>query len=77
MQFTGVLKFLKKNPNAGGYGFIQPDEGGSDHFLHCRDVTASGVDPMDLVDGKTRLSYRVVEDARNGKTKAIDIVVLD
>jgi CspA family cold shock protein len=74
-KYQGTLKFLKHD--SGGYGFIVPDTGGGDHFVHVRDLQASGIDPQDLVDGKSRLSYRLENDTRNGIAKAVELTVLD
>jgi cold shock CspA family protein len=76
-RYTGTLKFLKHD--SGGYGYIVPDGkiAGGDHFVHVRDLHNSGVDPHDLEDGKSHLSYRLEEDSRKNKTKAVDLELLD
>ena len=37
---TGTVKFFNE---AKGYGFIQPDDGGPDSFVHISDVERSGI----------------------------------
>ena len=56
MQYSGLLKFLKRDS---GYGFIRPDTGGADHFVHYKDIQSSGLNPDQLEDGQTRLSYEL------------------
>jgi cold shock CspA family protein len=70
----GTLKFLRFN--SGGYGSIKRDDGKGDDFLHVRDLMNSGINPENLVDGRTRLSYRLEQDIRNSKTKAVDLSIL-
>jgi cold shock protein len=60
-----------------GFGFIKPDSGGPDHFVHCSDVQRSRLNPDQLEDGVTRLSYELEEDSKKGKSKAVNITILD
>lgn len=48
-----------------GFGFIQPDAGGPDVFVHISAVDRSGLN--DLSDGQKN-SYELVPDRRTGKT---------
>ena len=50
-----------------GFGFIQPDEGGSDAFVHISAVERAGI--ASLREGQ-KLSYEVVVDRRTGKQAA-------
>jgi CspA family cold shock protein len=50
-----------------GYGFIQPDNGGADVFVHISAVERAGM--SDLREGQ-KLSYEIVEDRRSGKSSA-------
>lgn len=50
-----------------GYGFIQPDEGGPDVFVHISAVEKAGL--RELRDGQ-KVSYEVVADRRTGKASA-------
>ena len=63
----GTVKFF--NPDK-GFGFIQPDGGGNDSFVHITAVQAAG---METLDKDQRLSYDV-ESGRNGKESAINLV---
>lgn len=61
---TGTVKFFNANR---GYGFIQPDDGGSDVFVHVTAVEQAGMNT--LVEGQ-KLSFEVVKDNRSGKSAA-------
>jgi CspA family cold shock protein len=50
-----------------GFGFIQPDTGGSDVFVHISAVERAGIG--DLREGQ-KVSYEVVADRRSGKSSA-------
>jgi CspA family cold shock protein len=52
-----------------GYGFIQPDDGGSDAFVHITAVERSG---MGTLREKQRISYDLEND-RRGKTSAANL----
>jgi CspA family cold shock protein len=52
-----------------GYGFITPDDGGADCFVHITAIEASGIDPPSIGQ---RLSYDVLV-ARNGRVSAINL----
>lgn len=66
---TGTVKWFNTDK---GYGFIQPDAGGSDIFVHITAVQAAGI--RNLPDGQ-KISYEA-ETGRNGKTSAIDLKLL-
>lgn len=66
---TGTVKWF--NPSK-GYGFIEPDEGGKDVFVHISAVEQAGIDR--LSDGQ-KISYEVVES--RGKEAAGDIKLVD
>ncbi|WP_102867267.1 cold-shock protein [Pseudovibrio exalbescens] len=61
---TGTVKWF--NPTK-GYGFIQPDEGGNDVFVHISAVEQAGM--RELADGQ-KISYEIVQDRRSGKSSA-------
>ena len=67
---TGVVKWF--NPTK-GFGFIQPDEGGSDAFVHISAVERAGF--ASLQEGQ-KLSYEVVVDRRSGKQSADQLKAL-
>jgi CspA family cold shock protein len=50
-----------------GFGFIQPDDGGKDVFVHISAVERAGM--RSLVEGQ-KVSYEVVADRRTGKSSA-------
>ena len=53
-----------------GFGFIQPDDGGKDVFVHISAVQRSGL--QGLNDGQ-RVSYDLERDKRSGKDSAVNI----
>jgi cold shock protein len=61
---TGTVKWY--NPEK-GYGFIQPDDGGKDAFVHVSAIERAGM--SDLREGQ-KISFELVSDARSGKTSA-------
>ncbi len=63
-MITGTVKFFNSTK---GFGFIQPDNGGTDVFVHISAVERAGM--RTIVEGQ-KLSFDVVKDARNGKTAA-------
>jgi Cold shock proteins len=66
----GTVKFF--NPDK-GFGFITPDNGGSDIFVHVSALQASGI--SDLRDGQ-KVSYETQPDNRGKGPKAVDIELL-
>lgn len=54
-----------------GYGFIQPDEGGADVFVHITALEKSGL--RGLNEGQ-KISYDIQNDPKKGKAAAINIV---
>ena len=50
-----------------GFGFIQPDTGGQDVFVHITAVERSGIGS--LVEGQ-KINYEITRDARTGKSSA-------
>ncbi len=67
---TGTVKWFNYTK---GYGFIQPDDGGQDVFVHISAVERSGL--SDLKDGQ-KVSFEVVVDQRRGKASAEQIKLL-
>ncbi len=50
-----------------GFGFIQPDDGSKDVFVHISAVERAGM--QDLNEGQ-KISYDIVADRRTGKSSA-------
>ncbi len=50
-----------------GYGFIQPDDGSKDVFVHISAVERAGLSTLN--DGQ-KVSYEIVTDRRSGKASA-------
>ena len=63
---TGTVKWFNTTK---GYGFIQPDQGGPDAFVHITAVERSGIDQLN--EG-TKVSYEL-EMGRNGKQAATNL----
>ena len=63
---TGTVKWFNEQK---GYGFIQPDQGGKDVFVHVTAVERSGVR---LTEGM-KVSYDVEADRRSGKESATNL----
>ena len=63
---TGTVKWFNMQK---GYGFIAPDDGGPDVFVHISAVLGAGL--PELRDGQT-VEFEV-EPARNGKTAATNL----
>ena len=64
----GTVKFFNADK---GYGFIQPEDGSADSFVHITAVQAAG---MQTLNKDQRLSYDV-ETGRNGKASAENLKV--
>ena len=64
---TGTVKWFNTQK---GYGFIQPDEGGNDVFVHISAVERSGL--RGLNEGQ-KVSYELQADRRTGKTSAVNL----
>jgi len=67
---TGIVKWFNSTK---GYGFIQPDDGSKDVFVHATAVERAGM--AQLQEGQ-RLQFEESRDQRSGKTSASDLVAL-
>ena len=67
---TGIVKFFNENK---GYGFIQPEGGGSDAFVHITAVERAG---MRSLRQDQRISYDLQQDNR-GKMSAGNLKPVD
>jgi CspA family cold shock protein len=64
---TGTVKWYNDQK---GYGFIQPDNGGKDVFVHATALERAGI--RGLREGQ-KVSYELQTDQRNGKTSAVNL----
>jgi cold shock protein len=64
---TGTVKWFNETK---GYGFIQPDNGGKDVFVHISAVERAGL--RGLAEGQ-KISYEVEQDRRSGKESATNL----
>ncbi len=61
---TGTVKWFNSQK---GFGFIQPDDGKQDVFVHISAVERSGLNGLNEGD---KLSFELEQDKRSGKTSA-------
>ncbi len=61
---TGAVKWFNSQK---GFGFIQPDQGGADTFVHISAVERS---TLGMLSEGQKVSYDVVADRRSGKMSA-------
>ena len=64
---TGTVKWYNDQK---GYGFIQPDDGGKDVFVHVSAVERAGL--RGLVEGQ-KVSFEIQTDRRTGKAAAANL----
>ncbi len=62
MRVTGTVKFFN---TAKGYGFVQPDDGGKDVFVHATALEQAGIRSLNEGD---KISF-VLEDDKRGRGK--------
>jgi CspA family cold shock protein len=66
IMITGTVKFFNADK---GYGFIAPEDGSGDAFVHISAVERAG---MRTLDKDQRISYELETD-RRGKTSAVNL----
>ena len=64
---TGTVKWYNDQK---GYGFIQPDNGGKDVFVHATALERAGL--RSLREGQ-KVTFELQTDQRNGKTSAVNL----
>jgi len=69
MSVTGTVKFFNE---VRGYGFITPNDGGSDVFVHITAVERAGL--KDLAEGQ-RITFDVEPDKKGKGPKAVKLVI--
>lgn len=60
----GTVKFFNSTK---GFGFINPDDGAADVFVHISALERSGI--TSVAEGQ-KLTFEITRDARNGKSTA-------
>jgi CspA family cold shock protein len=65
---TGTVKWFNTTK---GFGFIQPDQGGTDVFVHISAVQRAGLATLD--EGQ-KVTYEIVQDRRSGRSSADNLV---
>ena len=65
-MFTGTVKFFNADK---GYGFIAPEGGGNDAFVHISTVERAG---MHTLEKEQRVTYELEKDKR-GKMSAVNL----
>jgi len=68
---TGTVKWFNATK---GFGFIQPDDGGKDAFVHISAVERAGLGQ--LIEGQ-KIQFDLVSDRRSGKMSADNLKALD
>ncbi len=68
-MYNGVVKWFNTTK---GFGFIAPDQGNSDVFVHITEVEKSGLD--NLNEGQ-KVQYELAN--QRGKTAAVNIKIID
>ena len=71
MRQSGTVKFFNQSK---GFGFITPDQGGKDVFVHVTAVERSGIGPLD--EGM-RLSFETEPDKSGKGPKAVNLQEAD
>lgn len=69
-RMTGIVKFFNTEK---GYGFIKPDNGGKDIFVHISALERAGIGSINEGD---KLSFILEDDRRGRGQKAGDIELL-
>jgi CspA family cold shock protein len=68
--YTGTVKWFDRNK---GFGFIVPDNGGNDHFVHVSALQRAGYEH--LMEGDV-VSYDLIVGRRDGKQMAANVHII-
>ncbi|MEY3526273.1 MAG: hypothetical protein RI997_382 [Pseudomonadota bacterium] len=71
MPQKGIVKFFNSEK---GYGFIRPEDGGSDLFVHISAVSQSGL--VSLEQGQV-VGYELEPDKKGKGPKAVNLVLMN
>jgi CspA family cold shock protein len=71
MPQKGIVKFFNSEK---GYGFIRPEDGGSDLFVHISAVSQSGL--VSLEQGQV-VGYELEPDQKGKGPKAVNLVLMN
>lgn len=71
MPQKGIVKFFNSEK---GYGFIRPEDGGSDLFVHISAVSQSGLETLE--QGQA-IGYELEPDKKGKGPKAVNLVLLN
>lgn len=66
---TGTVKWFNSTK---GFGFIQPQDGSQDVFVHVSAVERAGIHSLN--EGQ-KISYEIVQDKRSGKSSADNLQI--
>jgi CspA family cold shock protein len=64
---------IKKWNRERGFGFVRPDAGIEDVFVHVKQIAV----PVDELSVGQRISFDIGTDPRSGKTRAVDVRLID
>ena len=67
---NGTVKFLNQSR---GFGFVQPDDGGKDVFLHASALERSGIPAVNEGD---KVSFEIEDDTRGRGKQATNVQIL-
>lgn len=70
-MLTGKVKWFNMQK---GFGFIQPDQGGNDVFVHISAVQRAGLNHL---DENQKVTYELLTDKRTGKVAAGNLTLVD
>ena len=71
MTMTGKVKFFNRDK---GFGFITPDEGKHDVFIHISVLEAAGIGEL---PENQRVGFETSHDTRGRGLRAIKLIILD